>query len=208
MSGIRYLTSIYYTESGPFTVEQLIDRAKGRLFNNDHHILRLGESQWHSVRDLPETRDIMARHFPYQVGDTGPAGGFIIFDRQQRKSGAPIQGQCYTEAAPACIALAPWYDAVRLCAAYRGGGYGDWELASSGDLVELLRCRKHGDCINHSSPGWHWAAASDQERPGGFKDRAYALSFWGPSGPWGNTAGHSEAFDTGNAFAVRPVRYF
>jgi hypothetical protein len=151
----------------------------------------------------------MVRYFPYQTGDTGPAGGFIFFDWQNRKSGAPLMGMRFTEAAPGCIAAAPYYEAVRLCAEYRLGAYGDWELASGEDLAELLRCCKHGDCVNYSSPGWHWAAASNAEKPGdGKAPRFWAMSFWGPSGYWGSTAGHFEMFDPAYAHAVRPVRRF
>ncbi|GHV95067.1 hypothetical protein AGMMS50293_13870 [Spirochaetia bacterium] len=112
------------------------------------------------------------------------------------------------EAAPCCIARASWEEAFRLCEAYRGGGYGDWELASSGELVELLRCGRHGACVDLSSPGWHWAGEQAQKAGVPVKDRAAAVSFWGPSGYWGNTAGHCEIADIANAYAVRPVRRF
>jgi hypothetical protein len=99
----------------------------------------------------------------YAVGDTGPAGGIIFYDK-----GATSDGWRYLEAAPADLGTAQWGakgvlvggtapgigkgkrnteliaaklatlgesgKAAQLCVAYRGGGKSDWFLPSRYEL--------------------------------------------------------------------------
>jgi hypothetical protein len=100
------------------------------------------------------------------------------------------------EATPSCIAQLPWDEAKKLCEEQMHWGRTDWELPDRASLVGLLRLPRHGGCTDFYSPGYHWT-----------NEQGVALTFWGPTGYWGSTAGH---FVDGvqKACSVRPVRRF
>jgi len=128
----------------------------------------------------------------YQVGDQGPAGGVIVLVMDYQK-----YGWRYAEAAPKCIAKLNWDDAKRLCCEETHWGFNDWDLPDKDSLVSLLRIRHPGDCVDYYAPGYHWT-----------NERGLALTFWGPTGYWGNTAGHFQECNPASLCAVRPVRKF
>ena len=133
----------------------------------------------------------------YRLGEEGPSGGTIVMVKDY-----PGDGWRYTEAAPGCIARTGWDEAKRLCTEGRHWGRSDWDLATNDELAELLRLidkglDRRGNCTDYSAPGWHWT-----------NERGFALSFWGPTGPWGSARGHFQTVDAATSCCVRPVRRF
>ena len=133
----------------------------------------------------------------YQAGDEGPTGGIIVMVMDY-----PKYGWRYVEATPACIARVPWDEAKRLCTESWHWDRSDWDLATKNELASLLRLidkgrDRRGNCTDYSAPGWHWT-----------NERGLALSFWGPTGPWGSTRGNFQTLDTTTPCCVRPVRRF
>jgi len=128
----------------------------------------------------------------YKVGDDGPAGGFIVIAKDDSEN-----GWRYIEAAPICIAKIGWDEANRKCTTEIHWGFNNWELPDRDSLVSLLRLHRHGSCVDYHAPGYHWT-----------NERGLALTFWGPSGYFGNTAGHFLNLDAATPCAVRPVRRF
>ena len=129
----------------------------------------------------------------YKVGDTGPVGGFILIVNDNYEK----DGWRYIEAAPCCIAKTDWDEANRLCTENTHWDRRDWELPDRASLVSLLRLPLHGDCIDFWAPGYHWT-----------NERGLSLTFWGPTGYFGSTAGHFLDLPAHYLCAVRPVRKF
>ena len=79
--------------------------------------------------------DAAAQGKTYKVGDRGPAGGWIFYDK-----GHYSDGWRYFEAAPADVLSrkVTWHEAVRLCSEYRGGGYGGWGLPGKRTLDLMI----------------------------------------------------------------------
>ncbi len=107
----------------------------------------------------------------YKIGNTGPAGGIIFYDKGNSKG-----GWRYLEAAPTDMAKAEWgctYKSIsgaentevgtgksnteaitdecgeagiaaKLCAEYRGGGYSDWFLPSRDELDLIYKNLQNG----------------------------------------------------------------
>jgi len=66
----------------------------------------------------------------YSIGDRGPAGGWIFYDK-----GTTSDGWRYLEAAPSDLDVRmKWDDAVDATRGYTAGGYSDWRLPSKDEL--------------------------------------------------------------------------
>jgi hypothetical protein len=121
----------------------------------------------------------------YNVGDAGPAGGIIFYDK-----GNNIGGWRYLEAAPADLGISEWQTsfsaigtkegigsgkqnsqligekgrAVLIVLQYRQGGYSDWFLPSSNELDLMYINLKMKD-LGRFSDNWYWSS-SEKDRAG------------------------------------------
>jgi len=120
----------------------------------------------------------------YNIGDTGPGGGIVIYDK-----GIVSDGWRYLEAAPvnqgdgltwassdytstnipgtgtaigtgkantdAILAVDANAPAAKACANYRGGGKDDWFLPSNKELYEMYKARSHLGI----STGYFWSSS-------------------------------------------------
>ena len=148
-----FLTSINYTESGPFRSSELAFRASKRLFTWDHYIYCLPNDNWRHARDMELTRKILEKYFPLNTGDTGPAGGIII-----RASGT----QC-TEVSPIDAGCCSWHDAGRLCEQFSHNGYTGWRLPAPAELMDYAhilrgRLRKRYNIYRTAETTLHWSS--------------------------------------------------
>jgi hypothetical protein len=136
----------------------------------------------------------------YTIGDIGPAGGVIFYDK-----GSFSDGWRYLEAAPRDAGIAAWglYGknvsatgtavgsgkrnthlilealgregetgrAAQFCAAFEEGGFKDWFLPSKDELDLMYTNLKSSDL--ESFVGFHWSSSevsSDNAWPQGFND--------------------------------------
>jgi len=121
-----WLISIYYREYGPFTMEELAERAKKREFGWDMYVYRLPKDNvWRPARDIPETREILLNNFPLQHGDMGPAGGYVF--KLKDKTGL-------YELSPADAGYCPWENAENICKHFSFNGFNDWRFPSLKEL--------------------------------------------------------------------------
>jgi len=125
----------------------------------------------------------------YTIGDTGPSGGIVIYDK-----GSVSDGWRYLEAAPANQATSVRWsstnidvtgatgtaigtgkantaaiiaahtgdtanNAAKAAAAYIGGGKNDWFLPSKDELNEMYKVRTH---LGISS-GWFWSSSQSND---------------------------------------------
>ena len=117
----------------------------------------------------------------YRIGDTGPAGGIIFYDKGNNSG-----GWRYLEATPADIGRVQWQSsttnvngtqdsigsgkentqlAIRhnvrpamLCDQYSLGGYEDWFLPSKGELDLMYINLKMIRGIGNFTDGWYWSS--------------------------------------------------
>ncbi|MDR1787972.1 MAG: DUF1566 domain-containing protein [Treponema sp.] len=76
---------------------------------------------------------------PLKVGDIGPGGGYVFYDKGDYSS-----GWRFLEAAPADLGTYTWDAAKRACMDYRGGGYSDWSLPEK-DVLKLMYTNLRGN---------------------------------------------------------------
>jgi len=152
----------------------------------------------------------------YKIGDTGPAGGIIFYDK-----GNDTNGWRYLEAAldfdmtsshawgyisnelgtltvigsgkentrlMLAAGLAP---AAQACANYRGGGKNDWFLPSKDELNEIYKQRNHFENTRFS----FWSSSQGNE-----------YNAWNQSFDNGNQEFNDNTNDF--AYSVRPIRSF
>jgi hypothetical protein len=213
-----YLTSIFYCEQGPFTVEELKKRAKERLFNWDMYVLKIGDTRWRRVWEINELAEVLDNNFQMGPGDPGPGGGLVFYDK-----GDYFGGWRYLEAALGDIAMAKWgraanietgrdfgdglentrrivrameqsgisATAAQLCADYACGGLKDWFLPSSEELRVLaanLTFIKIGTWASKTI-AQHWTSTGG---PGSNGETADVVFAW-------------EVLDTWDPFYRRPT---
>jgi len=134
----------------------------------------------------------------YKVGETGPAGGIIFFDKTSVSN-----GWRYLEAAPASTELkADWDTCVQMTQALVVNGIGGWRLPSKVEMNWMYSNLKQkglggfsSDVYWCSEEGWGWAAK--------------AMRF--SNGEWlrtGMIAGDDEYIGKNNSVKVRAVRQF
>jgi hypothetical protein len=222
----RCLTSIFYRERGPFTIEELKERAQQRLFNWDMYVLRIGDTVWRRVWEVPCLAELMDNNFHLGPGDPGPGGGLVFYDK-----GDYSDAWRYLEAAPGDIGMAPWGKApgietgrdlgdgaentrrivrameqagvggtaAQLCAAYSCGGLKDWFLPSSEELRVLaanLTFIKTGTWASDTI-AQHWTSTGG---PGGTSSEASS-----GNGENADVVFTWEKLDTWDPFYRRPV---
>jgi hypothetical protein len=158
----------------------------------------------------------------YQIGDAGPAGGIIFYDK-----GNFSDGWRYLEAAPADVDPAEWGSygttiggistvvgsgkrnthvigdwlrgkgesgrAAQICTQYRGGNMDDWFLPSK-DELNLMYDNLALKVLGDFGAGYYWSSSE------GYDDSAWAQRF--------SDGSQSNYNYKNNSYAVRPVRAF
>jgi hypothetical protein len=156
----------------------------------------------------------------YNIGDKGPAGGIIFYDK-----GNNTGGWRYLEASTADLGKAQWQSsntnvgetkdnigsgkqntlligdnsrAALLCQQYSQGGYKDWFLPSKAELDLMYINLKMKDSGNFSN-NWYWSSSQRDY------DCAWAQLFSNGTqdGSWSGGSGYK-----GNAHSVRACRQF
>jgi hypothetical protein len=90
----------------------------------------------------------------YEVGETGPAGGLVFYDK-----GSVSQGWRFLEAAPASTEFVADNDqAARWCKNLTVNGLGNWQLPDQ-DELKLMYANIGQGGANGFSGDWYWAAS-------------------------------------------------
>jgi hypothetical protein len=153
----------------------------------------------------------------YKIGDKGPAGGIIFYDK-----GNNSNGWRYLEASPVNLGNAQWGlykvnvsgtktgigegkrnteliiaeinkrgetgKAAQLCMAYSLNGYNDWFLPSRDELAELYKQR---GCLGIKSRDFFWSSSQNSNDSARYQD-------------FGNgVQSYTSKYDNGNVRAVR-----
>jgi len=93
----------------------------------------------------------------YFIGDEGPAGGIVFFDK-----GESSGGWRYLEAAPSRTeSNAEWNRALQICKGMEYGGYRDWRLPSKDELNFMYKNLKQKD-LGGFSDNWYWSSEQDR----------------------------------------------
>ena len=163
----------------------------------------------------------------YKIGDRGPAGGIVFYDKRNNSD-----GWRYMEVSPVDLQKAQWGlygqdvvgtkrdigsgkrnteliiaalnrngengKAAQLCRAYTLNGYNDWFLPSEDELSEMLSLKRN-NTINMGAFNSEWYWSSRQDYGGNSIKYAWIMSSTKPSGYQGSKSA------TGG---VRAVRYF
>jgi len=125
---VTWLTSVNYKEAGPFCSDELIERARKRLFSWRMYVYRFPkDDMWRPARDIPFLKEILLKHFPLQEEDAGPAGGYVIKNSLGK----------LVEVSPYDAGFCPWEDAKNICENFSLNGIGGWRLPAPD---ELNRC--------------------------------------------------------------------
>ena len=153
----------------------------------------------------------------YKIGDTGPGGGIIFYDKGNNSGGWQ-----YLEAAPADITKTQWQSsstdisgtqdtigsgkentrllirgtvrAAMICEQYSLGGFQDWFLPSKGELdlmyINLKMIRNMGNFVDD----WYWSST-----------QASRYNAWGQQ----FSGGAQDSYrGKDNTYSVRPIRQF
>lgn len=129
-------------------------------------------------------RDI-SKGLTLKIGDTGPGGGVIC----------NIEGNRGLECSE-LLGNANWDDAKKMCTEYRGGGYEDWYLPSTQELLFIHRKLVNTEKITPiGGDFWSSTEYDDGEVP--------AVSLW-----FGNTNSFIFSYEKHKRFNVRAVRAF
>lgn len=81
-----------------------------------------------------------------KIGDIGPGGGIVFY----------IEGNKSYEVSE-MLGTSSWNGAIKLCKAYRGGGYDDWYLPTKDELNLIYQnLRKAGKI---SGNDWYWSSS-------------------------------------------------
>jgi hypothetical protein len=223
---VKYETSVNYTIAGQFLTSELAWLAHKRLFNWDMYVYLLPYGNWHHAREVLQTRKILENYFPLESGDTGPAGGLVIWsNRKPYDTEIKKNGYRCTEAAPFDVGWTTWRDAGQLCDEYSLNGITGWRLPTVSELksfASVLRRRLRDEGVQQttqtvfnwsdSQKGENAVAVVTQENENYYQG-AYYYPMGGVSsghykslnGPW---QGHQEEFPVTHYYPVRPVRDF
>jgi hypothetical protein len=159
----------------------------------------------------------------YNVGDTGPAGGIIFYDK-----GNSSGGWQYLEAAPSDLGKAQWQSdsrdvsgtkdtigsgkqntqliaesgrAALLCQQYSLGGYRDWFLPSKSEL-DLMHINLKMKDLGNFSDDWYW---SSSQSDGGYSAWGQRFSDGLQDGSYNYSQGRGVK---GHVYNVRACRQF
>jgi len=160
-----------------------------------------------------------------RVGDTGPAGGIVFYDK-----GKFSDGWRFLEVAPASTqATGPWGDgrwkhvgstasigagrantnsildtegwgsiAASYCRELKTGGFKDWFLPSAGEL-ELLYKNLKTVGLGEFKDGWYWSSTHSGGDPNSQSNKAHIRNF---------SNGEETFYETNTNLWVRAIRAF
>lgn len=158
-----------------------------------------------------------------RIGDEGPAGGIIFYDKGYYSDGwryletsitnlyNMMQWGDYSLNVPgtlsnigaglsntvkAAAVLGGWnssYYAAKVCLAFNGGGYSDWFLPSKNELIELFNFSTNSGLIELDSS---WTSTLNESNYG----YAWGFNYY--------TTNFVNSFDRNGGAAVRPIRRF
>jgi hypothetical protein len=222
----KFETSVNYNIAGQFLTSELAWLAHKRLFNWDMYVNQLPYNDWRPAREVLQTRNILENYFPLESGDTGPAGGLVIWSgKPPHDTAGNSKGYPCTEAAPFDAGWSTWPDAGRLCSEYSLNGFSGWRLPTVSEMKSfgsVLRRRLRDEGVNQttetvfnwcdSKKGENAVAVVTQENEYYYKGSYYypmggvsSGHYVSPNGPW---QGHEEEFPLTHYLPVRPVRDF
>jgi TolB-like protein len=128
----------------------------------------------------------------YRVGDTGPAGGIIFYDK-----GSFSDGWQYLEAAPVSAEFrsSDWYAAGRRCSSMNIGGFSGWRLPEPNELRLMYEKLKRIG-FGSFSDDFYWSS-TDYRSPG--HHGVYCINF---------RDGNIDQKGSQSPYLVRAVRNF
>jgi hypothetical protein len=120
----------------------------------------------------------------YKIGDRGPAGGIVFYDKRNTDFIIAIlnrRGESGT--------------AAQLCKEYTLNGYKDWFLPSK-DELNLLYINLNNIHLRGFSGGWYWSSSQDD--------------YWNSNQVWAQrfSDGSKKFYGKSRMFLVRAVRAF
>ncbi|MDR2865550.1 MAG: DUF4339 domain-containing protein [Spirochaetaceae bacterium] len=83
--GSLYKLSFNFKESGPFDLQQLKTMIQNGQISSEYWVCQNGTDSWFALRQVPELQDFLKNII--LVGDTGPAGGYIFYDKGNYSDG-------------------------------------------------------------------------------------------------------------------------
>lgn len=119
--------------------------------------LRAGQSATLSDVETGSRRlEVRAEPEGYQIGDRGPAGGIVFYDK-----GRVSEGWRYLEAASSDLdGSMNWNDAMSAARSFRFGGYSDWRLPTK-DELNLMYENLHKRGIGGLESAFYWSSSED-----------------------------------------------
>lgn len=129
----------------------------------------------------------------YKVGDTGPAGGIIFYDK-----GTKTDGWEFLEVARNDLGRMNWTKAVQACANFNGGGFLDWKLPDN-EQLDLLYQNLQNKGLGDFAPNPYWSSSVYDS------GNAFRMHFGGGR-LLGKKTYHRKEDDAGGW--VRPIRAF
>lgn len=102
----------------------------------------------------------------YRVGDRGPAGGWVFYDK-----GSTSEGWRYLEAAPSDLdEMLRWSPAVSAADSYSVGGYNDWRLPTK-DELDIMYENLHEEGVGRFASSFtYWSSTEHGSRNAFFLD--------------------------------------
>ncbi len=120
---------------------------------------------------------------PYSIGDMGPGGGIVYYTNAGGRTGLEAAWQDQSGSAN-------WANAVKLAAAYKGGGKGDWHLPSK---VELDLMYQQKAVVGSAPSSSYWSSTNT----------GFGMAWYQHFGTGGQGVIHDY-----ESFSVRAVRAF
>lgn len=137
--------SIEELETGSVTIRASLNRFEDY---RRQHMVHAGE----------ETDITVELEFNGTVGDRGPSGGWVFYDK-----GSYSEGFRYLEAAPRDLDdTMSWNDAVEAAGRYSAGGFSDWRLPTKDELkwmYENLHRQNIGGFLSGDDWSYYWSSS-------------------------------------------------
>jgi hypothetical protein len=169
--------AVFSRENGALTITPLADSGMGVTFTEvkadditDKLSINIAGINGENVQVASRNRRISimpwgeyyiknAAQYPvlYKIGDLGPGGGIIFYDR-----GYYYNGGRYLEAAPqGSERKLNWNDAMTFCEALNIGGYNDWRLPDKNELNLMYQNLKTKG-MGGFTGDWYWSSSENE----------------------------------------------
>jgi hypothetical protein len=113
--------------------------------------------------------------YEYEIGDTGPAGGLVFYDK-----GSYSGGWRYLEAAPESTEQRIcWEEAIEYCKNMVHNGYNDWYLPSKDELDEMYK-NLHRQKLGGFADDNYWS--SSEGNGGSAWAQSFGIGYQGSNG--------------------------